>query len=159
MKFLYWRSVVSKDTGRWRLIHHHRGGWNKSKWMRWVWRSGAIKFVARENGRNPEKNLPRLRFVHHETYMEWPRRELGTPGMGEERLTAWATEPPTWALLHQNLTLILHSLTSITKMCTMLKYTIYFNVLRPKYSILLKLILIDYMMKHYDTYLKIYLYI
>ena len=38
-----------------------------------------MKFVVGENGRNPEKNLPRPRFVHHETHMEGPRRELGTP--------------------------------------------------------------------------------
>ena len=40
-----------------------------------------MKFVVGENGRNPEKNLPRPRFVHHETHMESPRRELGTPGV------------------------------------------------------------------------------
>ena len=38
-----------------------------------------MKFVPGENGRNPEINLHRLRFVHHETYMEWPRGELRTP--------------------------------------------------------------------------------
>ena len=47
-----------------------------------------------ENGRNPEKNLPRPRFVHHETHMQRPRRELGTPAVGGERLTACATRPP-----------------------------------------------------------------
>ena len=46
-----------------------------------------MKFVVGKNGRNPEKNLPRPRFVHHETYMEGPRRELGTPAVGGERLT------------------------------------------------------------------------
>ena len=35
-----------------------------------------MKFVVGENGRNPEKNLHRPRFVHHETHMEGPRREL-----------------------------------------------------------------------------------
>ena len=50
-----------------------------------------MKFVVWENGRNPEKNLPRPRFVHHETHMEWPRRELGNPAVGGERLTACAT--------------------------------------------------------------------
>ena len=53
-----------------------------------------MKFVAGENGRNSEKNLPRPRFVHHETHMEGPRRELGTPAVGGERLTACATRPP-----------------------------------------------------------------
>ena len=53
-----------------------------------------MKFVVGENGRNPEKNPPRPRFVHHETHMEEPRRELGTPAVGGERLTACATRPP-----------------------------------------------------------------
>ena len=42
----------------------------------------------------PEKNVARLRFVHHETQMEWPRRELWTTAVGDERVTAYATEPP-----------------------------------------------------------------
>ena len=50
-----------------------------------------MKFVVGENGRNLMKNLPRPRFVHHETHMEGPRRELGTPVVGGERLTACAT--------------------------------------------------------------------
>ena len=46
-----------------------------------------------ENGRNPVKNLPRPRFVHHETHMEGLRRELGTPAVGGKRLTACTTRP------------------------------------------------------------------
>ena len=53
-----------------------------------------MKFVVGENGRNPVKNLPRPRYVHHETHMEGPRRELETPAVGGERLTACATRPP-----------------------------------------------------------------
>ena len=53
-----------------------------------------MKCVLGENGRNPEKNLPKPRFVHHETHMEGPRHELGTPAVGDERLTACATRPP-----------------------------------------------------------------
>ena len=52
-----------------------------------------MKLVVGENGRNPEKNLPRPRFVHHETHMEWPRRKLGTSAVGGECLTACATRP------------------------------------------------------------------
>ena len=52
-----------------------------------------MKCVVRENER-PEKNLPKPSFVHHETHMEGPRRELGTPAVGGERLTASATRPP-----------------------------------------------------------------
>ena len=62
--------------------------------MRWVWRNGGMKFIVGENERSPEINLARLRFVHHETPMEWPKCELGTPAMEGERLSAWATEPP-----------------------------------------------------------------
>ena len=53
-----------------------------------------MKFVVGENGRYPEKNLPRPRFVHHETHMEGPRCELGTPAVEGERLTACAMRPP-----------------------------------------------------------------
>ena len=61
--------------------------WNEMDEMS-VEKNGGMKFVVGENVRNPEKNLPRSRFVHHETYMERPRRELGTPAVGGERLTA-----------------------------------------------------------------------
>ena len=54
-----------------------------------------MKFVVGENGRIPVKNLSRPRFVHQETHMEGPRRELGTPAVGGERLTACATRPYT----------------------------------------------------------------
>ena len=53
-----------------------------------------MKFVVGENGRNTVKNLPRARFVHHETHMEGQRRELGTPAVGGERLTACSTRSP-----------------------------------------------------------------
>ena len=91
MKPLYYRSVSSKGAGRPHLMHHHKRWWNQTKWMRWVWRNGGMKFVVGENGRNPEKNLPRPRFIHHETHMEEPRCELGTPAVGGERLTASPT--------------------------------------------------------------------
>ena len=41
-----------------------------------------MKLVVGENGRNPVKNLPRPRFVHHETHMEGPRRETRDPSGG-----------------------------------------------------------------------------
>ena len=55
MKPLYYRSVSSKGAGGPRLMHHHKGGWNGTKWMRWVWRNGGMKFVVGENGINPVK--------------------------------------------------------------------------------------------------------
>ena len=59
-----------------------------------------MKFVVGENGRNSVKNLPRPRFVHHETHMEEPRCKLRTPAVGGERLTACATRPPTVIILY-----------------------------------------------------------
>ena len=55
---------------------------------------GWNEICGRENGRNPEKNLPRHRFVHHETHMGRPKLEFGTSVVGGERLNAYATEPP-----------------------------------------------------------------
>ena len=52
-----------------------------------MWRNGGMKFVARENGRNPEKNLLILR-LDHETHMERPKREVETPAVEGERLNA-----------------------------------------------------------------------
>ena len=52
------------------------------------------EICGRGKREKPEKNLPRSRFVHYETHMEGPRRELGTPAVGGERLTACATRPP-----------------------------------------------------------------
>ena len=59
-----------------------------------------MKFVVGENRRNPVKNLPRPRFVHHETHMEGSRRELGTPAVGRERQTACATRPPIYIYIY-----------------------------------------------------------
>ena len=39
-----------------------------------------MKFVVGEN----ERNLSRLRFVHHKTHMEGLRRELGIGAVGGE---------------------------------------------------------------------------
>ena len=84
-----WVARVPADHA-WRTITRA----DETKWMRWVWKNGGMKFVVGENGRNPVKNLPRPRFVHHETHMEGPRCKLGTPAVGGERLTACATRLP-----------------------------------------------------------------
>ena len=112
MKPQYYRSVSSKGAGRPRLTHHHKGGWHEMKWMRWVWRNGGMKVVVGENGRNPMKNLPRPHFVHHETHMEGPRRELGTPAVGDERLTACAKRPP-WIFINAIKYVYLNTYTNI----------------------------------------------
>ena len=44
------------------------------------------EICGRGKREKPRENLPRPRFVHHETHMEGPRRELGTPAVGGERL-------------------------------------------------------------------------
>ena len=54
--------------------------------------NGAMKFVAEENGRNPEKTYPKLRFVHYDSLMEWSNRELENPTVGGDRLTSCAAE-------------------------------------------------------------------
>ena len=48
------------------------------------------EICAGENGRNLQKNLTKLRLVHHDTHVKWPRREVVTPAVGEESLTACA---------------------------------------------------------------------
>ena len=62
MKPLYYRSVNSKGADRPRLTHHHKGGWNETKWMRWVWRNDGMKFVVGENGRNLRKKPTQTPF-------------------------------------------------------------------------------------------------
>ena len=67
-------SSIIKVTGRPRLSHHHRPyemKWNETRWMRWECRNGGIKFVVEQNGRNPDKNLPRPLFVHHGRLARW----------------------------------------------------------------------------------------
>ena len=56
-----------------------------------------MKFVVGENGRNPEKNLPRPRSAT--TKPTWRDRDLNSgpqraAAVGGERLTACATRPP-----------------------------------------------------------------
>ena len=84
MKPFYWRSVNCMDADRPfpDALYQGQMKCNETKWMRWVWENGGMKFVAGENGRNPEKNLHRLRFVYHEIHMEWPTRKFGLPSVG-----------------------------------------------------------------------------
>ena len=84
-----WRTITGADEMK-------RNGWDEcGEMVEWNLRY--------ENGRNPVKNLPRPRFVHHETHMEGPRRGLGTPAVGGERLTACATRPPNIFVLFESL--------------------------------------------------------
>ena len=83
MNSLHWRSVNSKDVGPLCLSHHPRSRqneWNKhGEMVEWnLWQG--------QNGRNHEKNLPRLWFIHHVTHMEWSGRKLRTPAV-EGKLT------------------------------------------------------------------------
>ena len=82
------KPLYSKDAGRPLLLQHHRERWNEMKRNKWdeCEEMGGMKFVIGQNGGNPEKNLPRSYFVHHENHMEWPRRDLGAPAVGDECL-------------------------------------------------------------------------
>ena len=61
-----------------------------------------MKFEVGENGEKSEKNLPRLRFVHHETHVVCPRCELGNPAVGGEHLTACSTRPQSEIVFKKN---------------------------------------------------------
>ena len=53
-----------------------------------------MKFVVGEKGEKPREKPTQTPFrPHPETHMERPRRELGTPAVGGERLTTCATRP------------------------------------------------------------------
>ena len=43
------------------------------------------EICGRGKREKPRENLPRPRFVHHETHMEGPIRELGTTAVGGDR--------------------------------------------------------------------------
>ena len=58
---------------------------NVTKWIKWMWRNGRMKFVAVENGGTQRKMYPNP--VPSNT-----RRELGSPAVGE-RLKFWVTGP------------------------------------------------------------------
>ena len=80
MKPLFWRSVNSKDASRPCLTHHYRGGWNQmnERSVENWWN----EICGRENGRNPKKNLPRLRSVLHETKVGVIERRARDPRGG-----------------------------------------------------------------------------
>ena len=102
MKPLYWRSVNSKYanyayctiTGTDEINWNEMNDMSVEKWWNDI--------CGRGKREKPEKTLPRPRFVHHETHIEWPRRELGTPAVRGKRLTACATRPPIKYLNIQN---------------------------------------------------------
>ena len=48
-----YRSMSSKGAGWPCLTHHHKGWWNKTKWMRWEWRNGGMKFVVEKPREKP----------------------------------------------------------------------------------------------------------
>ena len=63
-------------------------------------RSG-LKFKAGENGRTLWKTFPRPRLFHHESYMSWPRIELGALAVECYCCKHSATER-TWTILISN---------------------------------------------------------
>ena len=52
------------------------------------------EICGRGKWEKPREKPTQTHFVHHETHMEGPRRELGTPVVGGECLTACAMRPP-----------------------------------------------------------------
>ena len=46
------------------------------------------EICGKEKREKPRENLPKARFIHHETHMKSPWRELGTQAMGDERQIA-----------------------------------------------------------------------
>ena len=85
----------------WRTIT----GADEMKWVRSVKRNCGMTFVAGEKGETPRKST-QTPFVHQETNMEWPSRELGAPLARGERLTAYATEPHCTPLMKNNFKII-----------------------------------------------------
>ena len=76
-----WRTITRADEMK-------RNGWDEcGEMVEWnLWQG--------KTGETPWKTYPDPRSVHHETHMEGPRRELGTPAVGGESLTACATRHP-----------------------------------------------------------------
>ena len=62
-----------------------------------------MKFLVGENGRKPREKPTQTPFRPPRNQLEGPRRELGTPAVGGERLTACATTPPTLILIFNEL--------------------------------------------------------
>ena len=52
------------------------------------------EICGRGKREKPREKPTQIPFRPPETRMEGPRRELGTPAVGGERLTACATRPP-----------------------------------------------------------------
>ena len=75
MKPRYYRSVSSKGAGRPRLTHHHKGWWNETKWMRWVWRSGWNEICGRGKREKPREK-PIYFLIQHNLKSDQLRYEF-----------------------------------------------------------------------------------
>ena len=74
--------VNIKDAGRPLLTHHHRDGWNETKWMIWMWRNMVgWNLWQGKMCEIPKKTYPDSRWVHQEPI--WSDRETNS------RLQRW----------------------------------------------------------------------
>ena len=90
-----WCTVTGLDEMKWNEMNEM----GVEKWWNEIYDG--------RSGRNPEKTLPRLCIVHHETHMEWPRRDLGTQAVGGERLAPQSDNHVGYCIYHSAQTPIL----------------------------------------------------
>ena len=93
MKPLYYRTVSSKGAGRPRLTHHHKGWWNGTKWMRWVFEKWWNEICGRGKREKPREKPTQTPFRPPRNPHGVTETRTRDPSGGSERLTACATRP------------------------------------------------------------------
>ena len=78
-------------TGADEMKRNYVNEWDEYAEMEWnLWYG--------KTGETPEENLLRLRFVRHETHMEWHELEAPSAVVTGERLTVYATGAPIYKI-------------------------------------------------------------